>query len=238
MTLCGGQNGLGVIFSYDIAGNTCSDLHDFITASGSRAYGSLIQASDGKLYGMTFGGGLYGYGVIFSYDITDSLYTVLVDFDETNNGRYPKRELMQASNGKLYGTTFQGGLNGYGVAFSYDITSNNFTKLIDFNSVSTGGHPECDILEAVLNITQNIPAINDTKLFSLSPNPATTNITITSGAEKQSIISIYNMQGEIIQQQTTNTQTTNIDISSLSHGMYFVKVQTEKGVEVKKIIKE
>ena len=43
--------------------------------------GSLIQASDGKLYGMTSHGGSNGYGVIFSFDPSTSTYTKLKDFD-------------------------------------------------------------------------------------------------------------------------------------------------------------
>ena len=72
----------------------------------------------------------------------------------------------------------------------------------------------------------------------LYPNPATTNLTVIASEAKQSIISIYNLQCQLIKQQTTNTQTTNLDISPLARGMYFVKVQTEKVVVVRKFVKE
>jgi uncharacterized repeat protein (TIGR03803 family) len=36
-----------------------------------------MQASDGKLYGMTYEGGGDGIGVIFSFDPSSSTYTVL-----------------------------------------------------------------------------------------------------------------------------------------------------------------
>ena len=63
-----------------------------------------MQASDGKLYGMTTNGGSSGYGVIFSFDPSSSTYTKLKDFDNTN-GANPYGSLMQASDGKLYGMT-------------------------------------------------------------------------------------------------------------------------------------
>jgi uncharacterized repeat protein (TIGR03803 family) len=44
----------------------------------------MIQASDGKLYGMTYGGGNSGSGVIFSFDPSSSIYTKLKDFDGAN----------------------------------------------------------------------------------------------------------------------------------------------------------
>ena len=50
--------------------------------------GSLIQASDEKLYGMTSLGGSSDYGVAFSYDPVTSTYTKLSDFNG-DNGWYP-----------------------------------------------------------------------------------------------------------------------------------------------------
>ena len=63
-----------------------------------------MQASDGKLYGMTTDGGSNGHGVIFSFDPSTSIYTKLKDFDGLN-GCGPYGSLMQASDGKLYGMT-------------------------------------------------------------------------------------------------------------------------------------
>ena len=66
--------------------------------------GSLMLASDGKLYGMTSEGGSGNVGVIFSFDPSASTYTKLKDFDNTD-GASPLGSLMQASDGKLYGMT-------------------------------------------------------------------------------------------------------------------------------------
>ena len=43
--------------------------------------------------------------------------------------------LMQAKDGKLYGTTFGGGINQHGVLFSYDPASAFFFKIKDFDSI-------------------------------------------------------------------------------------------------------
>ena len=67
-------------------------------------YLKLLQASNGKLYGMTREGGSNGAGTIFSYDPATSAYTQLKDFDDTN-GANPYGSLVQASDGKLYGMT-------------------------------------------------------------------------------------------------------------------------------------
>ncbi len=75
-----------------------------------------MQASNGKLYGMTQVGGSSGAGVIFSFDPSSSTYKKLKDFDNTNGG-YPTGNLMQASDGKLYGMTHRGGSSDVGVIF-------------------------------------------------------------------------------------------------------------------------
>ena len=84
MTYFGGINDLGVIFEYNIATNTLTNKVDFNFNKGASPDGSLMQASNGKLYGMTNGGGVNGgfggYGVLFQYDPVTSTYTKKLDF--------------------------------------------------------------------------------------------------------------------------------------------------------------
>src|SRR5688500_1309773 len=133
MTRSGGGSGVGVIFSFDPSSSTYTRLKDFDNTNGAYPNGSLMQASDGKIYGMTSGGGRGAAGVIFFYDPSSSTYTKLKDFDKTNGGN-PYGSLMQASDGKLYGMTLQGGSSGYGVIFSFDPSSSTYTKLKDFDN--------------------------------------------------------------------------------------------------------
>jgi uncharacterized repeat protein (TIGR03803 family) len=140
MTSQGGGSSFGIIFSFDPSNSTYTKLKDFDNTNGGSPYGSLIQASNGKLYGTASGGGSSNYGVIFSYNLSNSTYTKLKDFDNTNGGS-PYGSLIQASNGKLYGMTFGGGINGYGVSFSYDLSASTYTKLVDFDG-SNGSNPQ------------------------------------------------------------------------------------------------
>ena len=98
-----------------------------------------MQASDGKLYGMTVSGGSGSCGVVFSFDPVSSTYTKLKDFDNTN-GANPYGNLMQASDGKLYGMTHDGGSSDLGVIFSFDPSTSTYTKLIDYNGAN-GANP-------------------------------------------------------------------------------------------------
>jgi len=150
MTRLGGMNGRGVLFSYDPINNIYLKHLDFNGIGGNGAYpfGSLIEASDGKLYGMTREGGTSGNGVLFSYDPITSTFTKLLDFDGTNNGRYPYGDLVEAADGKLYGMTSFGGTTGYGVLFSYDRLNTLFTKHLDFDVTANGSSPQGSLIQA------------------------------------------------------------------------------------------
>ena len=138
MTRLGGATNVGVIFEYDIAGPTYSKKIDLVnsTAIGSAPFGSLIQVSTGKIYGMTSNGGNSGGGVIFNYVISSNTYTKKIDLN-TSNGGNPNGHLIQASNGLLYGLAAVGGTNNVGVLFEYNKTTNTYTKKIDM--LSTNG---------------------------------------------------------------------------------------------------
>src|SRR5436853_7794273 len=116
MTPAVGSYGARTIFSYDANTAVFAILKDFDGINGGSPVGSLIQASDGKLYGTTSRGGRGDYGVIFLYDPAISAYTKLIDFNRTN-GAEPHGSLLQASDRKLYGMTIYGRSGEYGVTF-------------------------------------------------------------------------------------------------------------------------
>ena len=83
--------------------------------------------------------------------------------------------------------------------------------------------------------TSGINENNISSKISIYPNPTTGIFTITS-TEKISSIKITNVIGEEIFTSAINHQTSTIDLSSQSKGIYFIKLFSEKGIETKKII--
>ncbi|CAN5459831.1 hypothetical protein BH10BAC3_BH10BAC3_17460 [soil metagenome] len=146
MTGSGGINAAGVIFSFDLSTSTYTMLHDFANADGFHPLGSLLQANNGKLYGMTSEGGSVNSGVIFSFDLSSSTYTRLINFGGPY-GTNPYGSLIQAGNGKLYGMTKGGGTNGMGVIFSFDPSTSTYTKLKDFD-FTIGTNPYGSLMQA------------------------------------------------------------------------------------------
>ena len=146
MTKNGGTHNVGVIFSFDPLSSLYTVLHNFDSTYGANPYGSLMNASDGKLYGMTAIGGSYNSGVLFSFDTTSNVYVDLMDFDGIN-GKYPSGNVIQASNGLLYGMTSQGGSYGKGNIFSYDILNSIYSSLVDLND-SIGRYPQGSLMQS------------------------------------------------------------------------------------------
>ncbi|MGD0709592.1 MAG: T9SS type A sorting domain-containing protein [Bacteroidales bacterium] len=84
---------------------------------------------------------------------------------------------------------------------------------------------------------------NPKQNLMIYPNPATNNLTIVS--PQNAVIEITNIQGQLIktlppcgEAGATTSNKTNIDVSALPCGVYIVEVKTEKGIEVRKFIKE
>jgi uncharacterized repeat protein (TIGR03803 family) len=142
VTWSGGINGDGVLFEWDEVTNNYAKKLDFNgVENGREAQGSLIQADNGKLYGMTSTGGEYDNGVFFEWDTETDTYIKKIDFDETENGRYSYGSLLNAGHGKLYGLTTFGGLYSQGVLFEWDPSNDLYTKKLDFNYLENGGLP-------------------------------------------------------------------------------------------------
>jgi uncharacterized repeat protein (TIGR03803 family) len=149
MTSAGGSNNLGVLFEWDPSSDTYTKKIDFDGANnGAAPQGSLMQADNGKLYGMTSTGGVNDQGVLFEWDPSNNTYSKKIDFDGVNNGYYPQGSLMQANNGKLYGMTGAGGSNNLGVLFEWDPSSDAYTKKLDFDGINNGKSPSGSLMEA------------------------------------------------------------------------------------------
>ncbi|MBL0343105.1 MAG: hypothetical protein IPP71_20900 [Bacteroidetes bacterium] len=171
MTSVGGSSTNGNIFSFDPATNTFANLFSFIGSNGSSPIGDLIEATNGKLYGMTYNGGTINGGVLFSFDLSNNTYTKLIDFTGSN-GKNPSGTLLQFSNGLLYGLTKYGGANNSGILFSYDISNSSFSSILNF--IGTNGDRPCGSLSyasdgKMYGMTQYGGVNNKGTIFSFEP---------------------------------------------------------------------
>jgi uncharacterized repeat protein (TIGR03803 family) len=139
-----GGTGRGGIFRIRLDGTGYQEMHVFNGADGSLPMESpVIGRNDGKIYGAASQGGANGYGTIFSIDTSGANFTVLRHLDYNTDGGYAHGQLIQASDGLLYGTTFSSNLapGGGGTIYRINTDGSGFVVITEFNSVTMGAGP-------------------------------------------------------------------------------------------------
>ena len=148
-TAYGGANNAGTVFSLTPAG-VLTILYNFSVVDssshnndGAYPYAALVQGSDGNFYGTSDGGGINGYGTVFS--ITPAgVFNVLHSFN-TADGINPRAALIRGQDGNFYGTTEAGGTNNSGSVFSIT-PAGGFNVLYSF-TYSIGSSPSGTLLQ-------------------------------------------------------------------------------------------
>jgi uncharacterized protein (TIGR03437 family) len=136
-TQLGGTNGAGTAFQLSLGG-VLTTLYNFCSQAGCAdgdGPDGLIQASDGNLYGTTYGtppdsaGSMVVFhGTIFKLTLSGTLATLYTFCSQTgcSDGGNPAVGVIQASDGNFYGTTASGGTNpnlADGTVFKFALTS-------------------------------------------------------------------------------------------------------------------
>jgi uncharacterized repeat protein (TIGR03803 family) len=158
-TFYGGTIGSGTIFELSPktgGGWTYKNLHTFEdnATDGGSPYAALILDSAGNLYGTTTEGGANLAGTVFELSPPASGKTVwtetlLHSFDpDASDGSAPYASVVLAKNGNLYGTTYGGGLYGYGTAFELTLSAGTWTETVlrSFGNGKDGQNPKASLI--------------------------------------------------------------------------------------------
>jgi uncharacterized repeat protein (TIGR03803 family) len=150
----GSPGGCGTVFK--MTGGSLAPLYSFCSqkncTDGAIPWARLVQATDTNLYGTTSAGGTAvcngaigpGCGTVFKLTVGGSL-TRLHSFTGSD-GAYPYGTLIQATNGNFYGTTSEGGANGFGTIFKIT-PGGTLTTLHSFNGTD-GAFPYGGLVQA------------------------------------------------------------------------------------------
>jgi uncharacterized repeat protein (TIGR03803 family) len=126
VTLFGGTNNEGTVFTVNTDGTGYTLLHHFVGGTNDGAYpeyGSLAITTNSLIYGATINGGLDDQGVVFRMNADGTGFTILHSFfsdpvfGNPNDGAYPYYGPI-LSGSTLYGMTDSGGTENYGVLYS------------------------------------------------------------------------------------------------------------------------
>ncbi|QNF34660.1 putative Ig domain-containing protein [Adhaeribacter swui] len=145
LTYQGGTNNYGTIFRITPNGNFTIRRHLDSSISGGYPQGSLVQGSNGSLYGITYQGGANGYGTIFRMALNGT-FTVLHSLNYTTDGGYAQGNLIQGTDGNFYGTTYQGGTNSAGTIFKIS-ANGKFTVLHNLDNINDGRYPRGGLVQ-------------------------------------------------------------------------------------------
>jgi uncharacterized repeat protein (TIGR03803 family) len=178
------QGALTTLYSF------CSQSH---CDDGANPSAPLVQASDGNFYGTTFDGGILctpvGCGTVFKITSSGAL-TTLHRFN-ADDGYGPYAGLVQASDGNLYGTTVEGGINGLnGQGTIFKITPNGtLTTLYDFCSqpnCSDGENPYGALVQVsdgnFYGVATDGGANGDGTVFKITPTGSLTTLHSFAGS--------------------------------------------------------
>jgi uncharacterized repeat protein (TIGR03803 family) len=117
-TYQGGSGGDGTVYKLTLAG-TETILHTFTGGSsdGANPVAGVTQGSDGNFYGVTSAGGASNLGTLFKLTPSGT-ETILHTFTGgSSDGANPQANLVQGTDGNLYGTTIAGGSSADGTFF-------------------------------------------------------------------------------------------------------------------------
>jgi uncharacterized repeat protein (TIGR03803 family) len=147
-------------------------LVTFDESNGSAPYYvTLVQGTDGNLYGTTVFGGTYDEGTIFRVTTAGAL-TTIHSFSGPD-GEYPFAGLVLGKNGDFYGTTVNGGSSGFGTVFQ--VTAGGTLSTLHSFAVEDGANPFGGLVQAsdgVLYGTTNRGGANTSlgTVFEIAPN--------------------------------------------------------------------
>lgn len=144
----------GLIYRLAADGSKIDTIYQLRIEDGYSPFGGVVLGSDGRLYGTTSIGTASQAntsGTIYSLTTDGSGYTVLhrfADFTGLNangnpintNGANPDSELVEGSDGHLYGVTRTGGPNGTGVVFKIAKDGSGFAVLHAFGPITSAAN--------------------------------------------------------------------------------------------------
>ncbi|MDD4148551.1 MAG: T9SS type A sorting domain-containing protein [Bacteroidales bacterium] len=89
-----------------------------------------------------------------------------------------------------------------------------------------------------ISFTTDVVSVKDDNSIAIYPNPATDLIFLSLSNFENTIVEIFNIQGQLCQSLNLQSNETEINIANLPKGLYLLKVKSPTKIEVRKFIKE
>ena len=140
----------GVVYRVNQNGSGYTVLRVFNFNDGAYPTAGLMEGSDGMLYGTTSRGGAGGFGTVFKMNKDGSGHLILHSFDGPKgaDGSNPSTQLLEGSDGTLYGATAGDSVNDLGTVYKILKDGSGYTVLHNFTrNAGEGSSPRGRLLE-------------------------------------------------------------------------------------------
>ena len=112
-----------------------------------------------------------------------------------------------------------------------DMVTKNADIFFDYNApINTG------MANTTFQLLNNGQFVLDNSII-VSPNPTASNVTINSNSNIKSI-QMYDVQGRLLETKLVDQVKTTINLSEKTNGIYFLKITSDTGSKVERIVKE
>ena len=177
-TSLGGASGNGTVFEEKRSGHTWTEsvIYSFTGGNdGANPPAGVTVDAHGNLYGTSSLGGANGGGVVYELSPSNSGWTqtVLYTFQGLSDGQNPVGGVVLDRAGNLYGTTFDGGVNGGGTVYELSPSSAGwtFTTLYSFTGGYGGPYNKLTLAKgSIYGFTNSEGANGLGSVFKLTPS--------------------------------------------------------------------
>ena len=113
------------------------------------------------------------------------------------------------------------------------------SMVYNLKSISRDNHWKKDgfYIRCICDLPVSVNELKNYNSINIYPNP-TMDLVVIDGLEKDNTIEIINIQGQILENKHTTNSKISIDISNLPVGIYTVKIKSNTGIIIKKLIKQ